>query len=55
MSAGAALAQAAYGIARRAATRFLTEGIYDAMFETTADYTELNALFAPTPGAITTD
>ena len=55
VSAGAALAQAAYGIARRAATQFLTEGVYDAMFETTADYTELNALFSPTPGATTND
>ena len=55
VSAGAALAQAAYGIARRAATQFLTEGVYDAMFETTADYTELNTLFSPTPGATTND
>ena len=50
VSAGAAIAQAAYAIARRAATRFLTDGVYDAMFEATADYTELNALFPSARG-----
>ena len=53
VSAGAALARAAYGVARRAATLFLTEGVYDAMFETTADYAEMNALFAPLGGETT--
>jgi 2-methylisocitrate lyase-like PEP mutase family enzyme len=45
VSAGSALAQAAYGIARRAATQFLGEGRYDAMFETSATYADMNALF----------
>jgi len=46
ISAGAAIAQAALGITRRAAMQLLVEGRYDAMFETTAAYGELNALFA---------
>src|SRR5262245_61879662 len=33
VSAGAAIAKAAYTVARRAATRFLADGVYDAMFE----------------------
>jgi 2-methylisocitrate lyase-like PEP mutase family enzyme len=47
VSAGSAIAQAAYGIARRGATQFLGEGRYDAMFETTAAYADMNALFSP--------
>jgi 2-methylisocitrate lyase-like PEP mutase family enzyme len=46
VSAGAAIAQAAYGLARRAATRFLDDGRYDAMFETPITYGEMNALLA---------
>ncbi len=46
VSAGAAIAQAAHGIARRAAMHFLVEGRYDTMFETAADYGDLNALFS---------
>jgi len=44
VSAGAAIALAAYGVAQRAATQLLGEGRYDAMFETPAAYGELNAL-----------
>ena len=50
VSAGAAIAQAAYTVARRAATRFLADGVYDAMFESPADYSELNALFSSARG-----
>src|SRR5262249_60243854 len=50
VSAGAAVAQAAYAVARRAATRFLNDGGAHASFEATADYAELNALFASTRG-----
>lgn len=45
VSTGSAIAQAAYGISQRAATRFLREGRYEAMFEHGADYAQLNALF----------
>jgi len=48
VSSGSALTRAAYAIARRAATEFLTEGRYDAIFETTAPYAELNALYSRT-------
>jgi 2-methylisocitrate lyase-like PEP mutase family enzyme len=44
VSAGSAIAQTAYGFARRAALEFLKEGNYDAMSETRADYAEMNAL-----------
>ena len=48
VSAGAAIALAAYGIAASAATRLFEDGRYDAMFETSAtSYGELNALLAP--------
>jgi 2-methylisocitrate lyase-like PEP mutase family enzyme len=47
LSAGSALAQAAYGAARRAATALLADGRYEAMMETARDYPVLNALFAP--------
>ena len=47
VSAGSAIAQAAYGIVRGAATQLLTEGRYDAMFETSVGYAELNALLSP--------
>jgi len=48
ISAGSAIAQAAYGTARRAATLLLAEGRYDAMFEgTAATYGDMNALFGP--------
>jgi hypothetical protein len=46
VSAGSAIAQAAYGTARRAAQRFLDEGRYDAMFETAVVYGEMNGLLA---------
>ena len=45
VSAGSAIAQAAHGITRRAAVQMLAEGRYDAMFETTTAYAELNGLF----------
>ena len=40
VSAGSAIAQAAYGVARRAAAQFLDEGRYDAMSDRLADYGE---------------
>jgi 2-methylisocitrate lyase-like PEP mutase family enzyme len=46
VSAGAAIAQAAYGIVRREATRLLTEGRYEGMFEAPVTYGELNGLMA---------
>lgn len=45
VSAGQTITQAAYAVARRAATRFLEDGLYDTMLETTIGYGELNALF----------
>ncbi len=45
-SAGAAIAQAAYGLARRAATRLLDQGDYGAMFEAPVTYGEMNGLLA---------
>jgi 2-methylisocitrate lyase-like PEP mutase family enzyme len=45
ISAGAAIAQAAYGIAQHAARQFLADGRYDAMFETTVGYADMNRLF----------
>ncbi len=48
VSAGQFIAQAAYAIARRAATRLLEDGTYDAMFAETIPYGELNALFRQT-------
>jgi len=45
VSAGGALAQAACGLTRKAAMQFLTAGRYDAMFETTLSYSDLNGLF----------
>ncbi len=44
VSAGSAIAQTAYGFARRAATEFLQDGTYDAMSETRADYGEMNKM-----------
>jgi len=44
VSAGAALAAAAYGAAERAAKRILDEGRYDGVFDTVVNYGELNAL-----------
>ena len=46
VSAGSAIAQAAAGLALRAATEFLGDGRYDTMFERDVDYGTLNALFA---------
>jgi 2-methylisocitrate lyase-like PEP mutase family enzyme len=46
VSAGQTIAQAALGTVRRAATRFLRDGLYDAMLETRIDYGELNALYS---------
>jgi 2-methylisocitrate lyase-like PEP mutase family enzyme len=48
VSAGSTLAQTAYARARQAAARFLRDGLYDAMFEATVDYGELNRLLSPT-------
>jgi 2-methylisocitrate lyase-like PEP mutase family enzyme len=45
VSAGSAIAQAALGTTRRAATELLVEGRYVAMFEGSVAYGELNALF----------
>ena len=38
VSAGAAIAQAAHGLTRKAATQMLTDGRYDAMFEVSVPY-----------------
>lgn len=46
VSAGAAIAQAAYGLTRRLATALLEEGSAGSLFEGAAGYAELNALFA---------
>jgi 2-methylisocitrate lyase-like PEP mutase family enzyme len=46
ISAGSAIAEAVHGLTARAATGFFREGSYDAMFEGSADYREINALFA---------
>ncbi len=45
VSAGAAIAQAAYGLTGRLASRLLTDGGFAAMFEGAAAYPEMNALF----------
>ncbi len=45
VSAGQTITQAAYAVTRRAATRFLENGLYDTMLETTIGYGELNGLF----------
>ncbi len=45
VSAGSGIAQAAAGIARRAALAFLADGRFEAMLERDADYGMLNALF----------
>lgn len=45
VSAGGAIAEAACGLTRRAATELLREGRYDAMFESPMAYAELNGLF----------
>jgi 2-methylisocitrate lyase-like PEP mutase family enzyme len=45
VSAGSAIAQAVYGVARRSAQQFLRDGRYDAMFENAATYGEMNELF----------
>lgn len=49
VSAGAGIAKTAYGHAKRAATLFLAEGRYEAMFELGADPAGLNRLFPETP------
>jgi hypothetical protein len=46
VSAGAAIAQAAYGLVRRTATQLLAEGRYEGMFEASVAYGELNALLS---------
>jgi len=46
VSAGAAIAGAAYGTAQRAARQLLDEGRYEAMFETAVGYGELNGLLS---------
>lgn len=46
VSAGSAITQSAYGLAKRAATRLLKEGRYDVLMERTMTHPELNALFA---------
>lgn len=50
VSAGSAVAQAAYGVTQRAATQLLAAGRYDAMFETAAEYGRMNALYAGVRG-----
>ena len=45
VSAGSALAQTAYGAARRASHQFLREGRYEAAFEVAIDYGDMNGLF----------
>jgi 2-methylisocitrate lyase-like PEP mutase family enzyme len=46
ISLGSAIAQAAYGVAARAATELLTSGTYDAVADGIA-YGTLNAAFTP--------
>jgi 2-methylisocitrate lyase-like PEP mutase family enzyme len=48
VSAGQTITQAAYAITRRAATRFLDDGLYDTMLETAIGYREMNGLFPVT-------
>lgn len=45
LSAGSGIAQAAYGLARRAAAQLLEEGRYDTVLEPAIAYGEMNALF----------
>jgi 2-methylisocitrate lyase-like PEP mutase family enzyme len=45
VSAGSAVSAAAYGAARRSATRFLKEGLYDAFFSEPVAYAGMNELF----------
>ena len=51
VSAGSGLAQAAYGVVRRAATQLLVDGRYDAIVELAAPFAELNALYATAAAA----
>jgi 2-methylisocitrate lyase-like PEP mutase family enzyme len=46
LSAGAAVASAALGLARRLATAFLRDGTSEALFEGAVGYAEMNALMA---------
>jgi len=46
VSAGSAIAQAAYGLTRRAAAAFLDDGRYEPMIDGAFAYRELNALIA---------
>ncbi len=46
VSAGGAITQAVYGLARRATTELLEKGIDGGLFDAPATYAELNALFA---------
>lgn len=45
ISAGAAIAQAAHGLTRKATTQLLRDGHYEAMFEVSVGYAEMNGLF----------
>jgi 2-methylisocitrate lyase-like PEP mutase family enzyme len=45
LSAGSNVAEAAYGLARRAAAQLLEEGRYDTLLEPAITYGEMNALF----------
>ncbi len=45
VSAGSGIAQAAAGLARRAATEFLRDGRYETMLDRDVDYASMNALF----------
>jgi 2-methylisocitrate lyase-like PEP mutase family enzyme len=47
VSAGSAIAQAAYGVVRRATAAFLDDGRYEPMIDGACTYRELNALIAP--------
>lgn len=49
VSAGSGIAQAAYGLVRRATKQFLDDGRYEAMFESDLDFGQINALFS-SPG-----
>lgn len=46
VSAGSAIAQAAYGLTRRATAAFLDEGRYDPMIDGACAYREMNALIS---------
>ncbi|HMG33993.1 MAG TPA: isocitrate lyase/phosphoenolpyruvate mutase family protein [Blastocatellia bacterium] len=51
LSAGSAIAQAVYGLAKTAATELFTSGSYAPMLDRSMDYTQMNALFSNIPAS----